>query len=444
MLILYALLALVVAVSRGEDWQKTSSPFEKKIGNMTVRFIPVGMGYSSSSVNIFVFGKPILSHKEWQFIGYWNDEGYLTLGKRLHNTTVWEIEVTQYKGKGIKDGHNHVSVGLDGDDFLHVSFDHHGHPLHYVKSIAPLSLKVGEMIPMVGKNEGRVSYPQFFLLPNGDMLFAYRDGSSGDGNIVLNRYITKEKKWIRVHDIFVSGRDKGHRNAYWEFYMDVNWTLHCTWTWRDTGWISTNHDICYARSRDEGQTWETIDGRVYTLPITLTTADYVQHIPVNSSLMNGFGLTTDNSGNVFLGSFWAMGDGIAQHRMLFRDHGEWKLQNLSQLITPYAMYIPATLLQPLDAPRLFVHDEGDRRKVYYAATNMEDGLVLGVSEDLSQDKWVRYSLNERNGRGGAMDVEAWRSRHQLHILFQHVTQGIWERPTPVVPRMVYVLEVDGL
>jgi hypothetical protein len=33
-----------------------------------------------------------------------------------------------------------------------------------------------------------VTYPEFYNLPGGDLLFLYRDGSSGMGNLVLARY----------------------------------------------------------------------------------------------------------------------------------------------------------------------------------------------------------------------------------------------------------------
>ncbi len=48
---------------------------------------------------------------------------------------------------------------------------------------------------MTGVDEGNVTYPEFYLLSGGDLLFAYRSGSSGRGNLVMNRYSLKEKKW---------------------------------------------------------------------------------------------------------------------------------------------------------------------------------------------------------------------------------------------------------
>jgi hypothetical protein len=33
----------------------------------------------------------------------------------------------------------------------------------------------------------RVTYPEFHALPGGDLLFLYRDGGSGGGNLAMNR-----------------------------------------------------------------------------------------------------------------------------------------------------------------------------------------------------------------------------------------------------------------
>ncbi len=50
-------------------------------------------------------------------------------------------------------------------------------------SVKPGSLELSSKMPMTGKNEGRLTYPEFYRLPNGNLLFLYRDGSSGNGNL---------------------------------------------------------------------------------------------------------------------------------------------------------------------------------------------------------------------------------------------------------------------
>ena len=58
-------------------------------------------------------------------------------------------------------------------------------------------------------------------------------GSSGRGNLVMNRYSLKEHKWTRVQDILIDGENK--RNAYWQLYVDEKGTIHLSWVWRETG-----------------------------------------------------------------------------------------------------------------------------------------------------------------------------------------------------------------
>ena len=65
---------------------------------------------------------------------------------------VWRMWRTQYTGN-IKDAHNVISLGLDGDGYLHMSWDHHNHPLRYVRSTAARSLDLGEKMTMTGKFE---------------------------------------------------------------------------------------------------------------------------------------------------------------------------------------------------------------------------------------------------------------------------------------------------
>ena len=42
---------------------------------------------------------------------------------------------------------------VDGDGYLHLSFDHHGNKLNYCKSTAPGALTLGEKEAMTGEDE---------------------------------------------------------------------------------------------------------------------------------------------------------------------------------------------------------------------------------------------------------------------------------------------------
>lgn len=173
------------------------------------RLVKVGDGYSSTSVNTTVFrNSPLVTDKGTQYISYYDADGYLVVGKRALGMENWTLHRSQYKGN-VADAHNVISMMVDGDGYLHLSFDHHGHKLNYCRSTAPGALTLGEKEPMTGKDEDDVTYPEFYRMPSGDLLFAYRSGASGRGNLVLNRYDLKSRKWSRVQDILIDGETSG-------------------------------------------------------------------------------------------------------------------------------------------------------------------------------------------------------------------------------------------
>ena len=248
------------------------------------RLVEVGKGFSSTSVNTTVFrNNSIVTHGNTQYISYYDAEGWLMLGKRRLGTGEWILHRTQYKGH-VKDAHNIISMMVDGDGYLHLSFDHHGHKLNYCRSIAPDTLVLGDKEPMIGNEEEDVTYPEFHLLADGGLLFVYRSGASGRGNMVMNRYDVKSRKWERVQDVLVDGENE--RNAYWQLYVDQSGTIHLSWVWRETWHVETNHDLCYARSFDGGRTWYKTNGQKYELPIRLGNAEYACRIPQNAELIN--------------------------------------------------------------------------------------------------------------------------------------------------------------
>ncbi len=120
------------------------------LSNAETKLVPVGDGFSGTSVNTAMFHtNSLVTAGDTQYICYYDPEGYMTLGKRQHGSENWGLHRTQYKGN-VKDGHNIISMGVDGDGYVHVAFDHHGHPLHYAKGLTPGGLEVGEMESMTG------------------------------------------------------------------------------------------------------------------------------------------------------------------------------------------------------------------------------------------------------------------------------------------------------
>ena len=72
---------------------------------------------------------------------------------------------------------------------------------------------------IIGSNEDKVTYPQFFNLPDGRLLFLYRDGSSGNGNLTINRNDPATQAWQRLHDVLIDGQNQ--RSVYWQATVDA-------------------------------------------------------------------------------------------------------------------------------------------------------------------------------------------------------------------------------
>jgi hypothetical protein len=111
----------------------------------------VGLGWSNNSVNTVIFRNSALTtFKNMQYTAYYNPEGRMVLAKRKLNAKKWDIVVTPYSGN-VKDAHNDISIVIDIDGYLHVSWDHHDTRLRYAKSKTPFSLELDTEQSMTGK-----------------------------------------------------------------------------------------------------------------------------------------------------------------------------------------------------------------------------------------------------------------------------------------------------
>ncbi len=227
---------------------------------MKIKQVPVGgTGWAKSSVNAAVFRtNSVVTHGEVQYTAFYDGDSNVILAKRKLGTSNWEVKTTPYKGN-VKDAHNAISIGVDGKGVLHMVWGLHGQALRYVRNTAPGSLDLTAQMPMTGQKEASVTYPQFYNLSDGDLLFLYRDGSSGNGNAMLNRYDVQSNAWQAAAHPLVAGG--GQRNAYLNtLAVDSKGGIHLSWVWRDTPDVATNHDVCYAYSADEGRTWQKSTG----------------------------------------------------------------------------------------------------------------------------------------------------------------------------------------
>ncbi len=404
------------------------------------KLVPVEKGWSKNSINTVVFRKSALTtHGSTQFISFYDSLGRVVIGKRTIGSNIWETKVTKFTGN-VKDAHNSISIMSDGEGYLHLSWDHHNTPLNYTISKEPLSLDMHEPTDMMAKDEISVSYPEFHRLPNGDLLFFYRNGESGKGNLIINKYDIKNKNWERLHSNLIDG--EGKRNAYWQCFIDKKGAIHLSWVWRETWDVATNHDMCYAVSKDNGLTWEKSNGEKYRLPINAGSAEIAWKIPQNSELINQTSMYADQKSNPYIVTYWKNDTaGVPQFQLIYSNKNKWRRQTITKRKTDFSLSGGGTKAIPISRPQVVVN--GKKAMVIYRDVEYDNKVCVSVTKNLKKNVWHTYTATNFpvDSWEPSYDNEQWKANKSLHLFVQRTSQGDGENLTNMPSQMVYVLEI---
>lgn len=401
-----------------------------------------GEAWSGNSINTVVFRKNSLtSFNGTQFISYYDAEGFVVLGKRILGQPGWELKKTRFRGN-IADAHNSISIVLDGEGYLHMAWDHHGSKLRYCRSIQPYSLELSDEMPMTGRNEAKLSYPEFYRVPDGGLLFLYRDGGSGNGNLVINKYNIKTKIWSRLQDNLIDG--EGSRNAYWQACVDAKGAIHLSWVWRESPDVASNHDLCYAVSKDGGLNWENSTGIQYKLPVTQSTAEVIVQIPRQSELINQTSMFADEQGRPFIASYWKGKGGIPQYHLVYQVRNKWISNDLGFRKTAFSLSGAGTKKIPISRPQVIGWKKGNRTELALIFRDEERGnkVSMATARLKKKIKWTLTDLSNYNTGAWepSFDTDLWKESGRLHLFVQPVTQADAEGVVKAMPTLVKVLE----
>ena len=421
------------------------------------------------------------------------------IGRRAIGSSQWEIfKHPSYTANTITDGHDVISFGIDGEGYMHLSWGMHGDAFHYAKTTTPVTgsgpISLGADTSMTG-TENTVTYPQFLRLPDGDLLYLFREVASGNGDTYVNRFDIATHTWANVH---------GSTTAQSPFLKGTGWTpnynaylnmpqlggpdgddLILTWCWRFSSGASdnpgstasgyqTNNRLNFGRSPNAGLTWLRSTGTAYTLPITRngeaganSTAEVIHDIPENYSLINQASTCLDSAGYPVTASWWAPDTAATNYRrqymVVFRhDNGTWQARAVSSRSTdPTNVRYAENHVRDLGRPTV-VRDDADRIIVAYRdnqASNLisaDNSLSVGVSngitivhslpraEDPDRLLWISFDLSAENlGNYETMiDNELWDQKRQLHFLYQASGGQGYTAPANTASR-ISVLEWDA-
>ncbi len=212
-------------------------------------------------------------------------------------TTVGTADTTP----AITDSHRTISAFVDSTSRLNVSWRMHGEPMTYWRAPSPgdtLITDLTKIFPLVVANtaaEGAATYPQNAPFTNGDVLFTWRTGGSGNGlqylYLVSGTTITSiSAPWLEddgdisfyLNTLCIEGADSAVPDRIW-VSVQV----------RDTNVETTAHDL-YCFYCDKANLvaggWKAFDGSALTVPILVSglAAALVDPIPIGTEHYYGF------------------------------------------------------------------------------------------------------------------------------------------------------------
>ncbi|HEX3043503.1 MAG TPA: BNR-4 repeat-containing protein [Bacillota bacterium] len=256
----------------------------------------------------------ISTYNGWQYTAYYNSSRQVCVARRQLPSGSWQILTLTDYTQSTNDAHNTISLGIaPGNGTLHLAFDHHDATLHYRKSTTGVATNPGSINwsaslfgavtsqLVSGTSITGLTYPRFVATPQGDLQFEARLGSSGNGQDYLWEYKCSTGAWTSL-GLYISNPNGG--NAYINgIHYDNSGRLHVTWVKRDTPDATTNHDLHYIFSTDNGRTWRNNSGSAIGTtgsdPVTIEEPKFWT-IPTNSGLINQEAQTIDSQGRVHL------------------------------------------------------------------------------------------------------------------------------------------------
>jgi hypothetical protein len=299
-----------------------------------------------------------------QFAAFYDANRQMTVATRNLASTTWSFaRLPTTLGW---DSHNYVTMTLDSGGFLHVSGNMHAVPLIYFRSGSALDITTFAQVPaMIGANEASCTYPQFFQGPTGGLVFAYRDGSSGNGNYIFNTYDVANRAWSRlINTPLLDGQ--GLYSAYPVGpILGPDGFYHLVWVWRDTPDASTNHDLSYAKSPDLVH-WQSVSGRALTIPITLATGDVVDPVPAGGGIINNntkIGFDAQNQPIIAYHKFDAAGNTQLYNARF--ENGRWTPHQASQWTYRWAFGGQGTLVFQIEVEEAKLQRNGDLTQTWY-------------------------------------------------------------------------------
>lgn len=377
----------------------------------------------------------VTTHNGRQYAVWWGGDLKPYIGVKTLPDGAWStFDLSTVAGNPLAspvvlDAHNALTVAVDSTGFVHVWGNQHNSPLRYVRSNAAESITSWSAATMIGTNETSMTYPAPVTASDGTLYFWYREGLSGSGDNYLNRYDTTTKTWSRVGKIFDGALSS--ENAYLNHVAPgPDNSFHLFFTWRGTGYASSNNDFCYAKVFTDG-TARRSDGSAQTVPITHANCEtIIDTAATGSGIINQQGADVDAQGRPHATTWLYDSAGNTQIQHVWHDGAQWHNDQVTDLTVPIDLNV--SVFQPsLSRSQVVCPAQGGTYVIYRCAYNGKGNVLrmIDVTPERPRLEFPICNIDLADWEP-TIDTTALKRRNELSMLLIPLAAN-WQNTTTV-------------
>jgi len=422
----------------------------------------VGNAFANNAINTTIYRHHgIVTAGNYQYLAFFVDAHRLRIIKRDIKSSAAKPEIFEIPGVyDVSDTHNTISIGIDRLGYIHLSYAQHGSKLNYRRSKRPLSItEWTDEIAMTGLREKQVTYPAFIMprtnspkLTANDILFIYRDGRSGNGDICIKKYNSDSLQWQDIEPCIIVGSEQSpwSSNPYLNHVaIDSSDTIHFSYVWRThflgEKKILNNIGIDYAASGDWGETWQTSLGREYRLPITQVNSETIYAVSPGNNLINQTSSAIDSKDHPHIVYYANDDNGIPQYQHVWFNGKKWQHSYLSLRTQSFLLHGSGSLDIPISRPEILI-DKKDRVYLIYRGDLSQQKMAvtrfLPPNYDLETSSSKMLWAKDIGYAEPVIDRLRWEQDHILSMYIQKSGRASNRDVTKILHEPAYIVDWD--
>ncbi|GAB7020894.1 BNR repeat-containing protein [Halostagnicola bangensis] len=384
-------------------------------------------GLGNAQTDTPPFMPRLTTYGDRQYFAYWTHPGELIVAARDLPEGEWEQHEMEIE-IDVRDGHWTPAIGVGPEGHVFLNYNTRDSEILWRRSEEPEDITAwsDERVGMTGEYEESVTYVEFTRLRDGTLLEAHREGSSGVGEWIMNRWDPDADAWEPLQHPLVDG--EAEFNSYmWNLVESGDGTLHYFFNFRETWDVQTNVDLSYARSTDGGETWEQSDGTPYDLPITFGDTEVVDPIEPGSNFINQGWSSYDPRNDAPHVTYYRDDEG--GHTQIYHayrdpDAAEWVTEAATNRTDDVNLGGGGVVSSPIGRMGVVVGDDGD---VHILTRDFEQGGWPLLVEKLDGE-WSTSVLYRRNMTWSDIHIDRERWREDRVLSYVDHQQNVGDVP----------------